>query len=351
MSSLIESQVAADRVTYIRTRECMPPGQDDGTHREPRASRRRIHQAAVNHYTIRSDDTTLEIWSGKRIQHGDESRSEWQRALKHDARQAFLNLNVTTGAALAGSYSTTSPLSAGAGDAENSLLTNMAEAIPRAFTTLRFERNTGALKPSPVPIELSSGHLHYYRYTVGGMWTVWEPDRTLARWTRVPRRIAVGSDTARPVWFALREANARRVVSVSRDCTLEADAKFGIRVTIHAAKGRSHNAITNSEFGIDGAIAAFHDDRLSDELVAAMLPKLPSVTVLQLRQALGRVAGPVFPTPAVTISASGAVRINPDDERCWVGEYAVRQNDSTSQWPEVSGELFTIRPATNAAAG
>ena len=161
------------------------------------------------------------------------------------------------------------------------------------------------------------------------MWTVWEPDRTLARWTRVPRRLAVGSDTARPVWFALREANARRVVSVSRDCTLEADAKFGI----------------------DRAIAAFHDDRLSDELVAAMLPKLPSVTVLQLRQALGRVAGPVFPTPAVTISASGAVRINPDDERCWVGEYAVRQNDSTSQWPEVSGELFTIRPATNAAAG
>ena len=300
----------------------------------------------MSHYTIRSDDTTLEIWSGKRIQHGDESRSEWQRALKHEARQSFTSLKDTTGAALAGCYSTTGPLVAGAGDAENSLFTNMVEVIPRAFTTLRFERSTGAPKPSPVPIELSSGHLHYYRYTVGGMWTVWEPDRTLARWTRAPRRIAVGSDTARPVWFALREANARRAVFVSRDSALEADAKFGIRVTIHAARGRSHIAIANSEFGIDGAIAAFHDDRLSDDLVAAMFPKLPSVTMLQLRQALGSVAGPVFPTPAVTISASGAVRINPDDERCWVGEYAVRQNDSTSQWPEVSGELFTIRPAT-----
>ena len=33
----------------------------------------------------------------------------------------------------------------------------------------------------------------------------------------------------------------------------------------------------------------------------------------------------------------------PADERCSLGELTIRQ-DSTSKWPELSGELFTVRP-------
>ena len=295
----------------------------------------------MNPYVVRSDNTTVEIWSGKRIQHGDETRSDWQRALKAELREVFSLLDMPTDALLAGHYNSTSPAET---DTENSLFTNVGETMPHEFTALRFERGVSTPPPPPIPIDLISGHPHYYRYQVGGPWTTWKPDQIIARWTRVPRRLSVGTDTARPVWFALRQANADGLVSVSSDHHLEPGANFGVRITVHTPKNRSHKAITNSEFVIDGAIAAFHHDPLSDELVAAVLPKLPSVTERELRHALSCCAGPVFPTPAVQISKNGSLqKISPDDHRCWLGEYTVRQ-DSTSQWPEITGELFTIRP-------
>lgn len=292
-------------------------------------------------YFVRSDEATIEIWSGKRIQHGDEARSDWQRAVKSDVRQAASRWTMPPDATLAGYYNTTS---SDITDAENSLFTNMGETMPRSFTTLRFERGTGTPKSPPVPIDLISGHLHYYRYSVGGPWTTWGPDQTIARWRHVPRRVSVGTDTARPVWYALRYANSDGAVTVENVAALQPGAIFGLRIIVHTTKTRSHMAISNSEFVIDGTIAAFHHDPLSDELVAALLSKLPTVTEPDLRHALSRLAGPVFPTPAVQISKNGSLRINPADDRCWLGEYTVRQ-DSTSQWPELSGQLFTIRPA------
>ena len=74
-------------------------------------------------------------------------------------------------------------------------------------------------------------------------------------------------------------------------------------------------------------------------------PKLPAVTDLEFRHALSCSAGPLFPTPAVQISRNGYVQIDPADDRCWLGEYTVRQ-DSTSRWPELTGELFSIRRST-----
>lgn len=225
----------------------------------------------------------------------------------------------------------------------------MAETMPRAFTALRFERGAGILPEPPIPIDLTSGHLHYYRYQVGGLWTTWKPDQTLARWVHIPRRLR-GDDTARPVWFALRQANANGLVAVSSDDALEPGTNFGVRITVHATKHRLHNPISNSEFVIDGTIAAFHHDQLSDELVAALLPKLPAVTEREFRHALSCCAGPVFPTPAVQIFKNGSVQINPADDRCWLGEYTVRQ-DSTSRWPELTGELSTICPIRSRSRG
>lgn len=284
----------------------------------------------------------LEIWAGKRIQHGDEARSEWQRALKSEIRQAVSLWDAPAGATLAGYYNTTCPAIT---DVENSLFTNVGETLPRSFNSLRFERGVGAIELPPAPIDLVGGHLHYYRYWIGGDWTAWVPDRTVARWTGVPRRLSEGSDTARPVWFALRLANVEMAGAVEASGTLEAGEKFGIRVIVHATKTRSHMAIANSEFVIDGSIAAFHRDPLADDLIAALLPKFPTVAEPELRNALSQLAGPVFSSPAIQVSRGGAVKMNPADERCWLGSYEVHR-DSTSPWPELSGELFTIRPMT-----
>ena len=101
--------------------------------RDPRS----VSQSAVNHYCVRSDNATVEIWSGKRIQHGDEARSPWQRALKAELRRAFSLLDIPADGLQLGHYNSTSPIVT---DTENSLFTNPGESMPRAFTALRFER-------------------------------------------------------------------------------------------------------------------------------------------------------------------------------------------------------------------
>ena len=190
--------------------------------------------------------------------------------------------------------------------------------MPRALTALRFERGTGLPPPPPIPIDLISGHLHYYRYQVGGPWTTWKPDQTIARWAHVPRRLP-GDDTARPVWFALRQANADGLVSTSSDGALERGMNFGVRITVHTTKSRSHKAISNSEFVIDGTIAALHHDQLSDELVAVLLPKLPAVTEREFRHALTAAPGRCSRLPRFKSSRTAPYRsIPPMTAAGWV---------------------------------
>ena len=256
---------------------------DEPTDRTPDPPRHLINQL-LTPYVIRADDTTVEVWAGKRIQPGKETADAWQSELKGELREAFLRLDISSGELLAGHYNSTSPAVA---DTENSLFTNMNETMPSAlFTALRFERGTGTPPLPPNPIDLISGHLHYYRYTVGGPWTMWEPDRTLARWQHIPRRVSVGTDTARPVWFALRQANADGRVSVLTDDPVGPGTNFGLRITVHTTPTGSHRPTSNSEFVIDGAIAAFHNDQLSDALVAAVIPKLPTVTDADFRHSM-----------------------------------------------------------------
>jgi len=297
-------------------------------------------------YVVRAADKTVEVWSGKRIQPGKETADTWQSELKSEVREAFLQLGIRPGSLLAGHYNSTSPTVVDT-DTENSLFTNMKETMSAAlFTALRFERGVCAPPPGPKPIDLVSGHLHYYRYTVGGSWTTWERDQIVAHWRHIPRRVAVGTDTARPVWFALRQANTNGAVCVVADEPLPPTTNFGVRINVHTAPSRSHRPTANSEFVIDGAIAAFHNDPLSDALTASLLPRLPGVTEAEFRHAMSSLAGPLFETPAVSISAGGSAQISPADHRCLLGEYTV-DCDSNSRWPEFSGELFTIRPVTS----
>lgn len=288
-------------------------------------------------FFVRAAGTTVEVWSGYRIQFGGMERHDWQKVLKAELKAALSQLEMPAGVAFTGFYDSTDPRIA---DTENSLFTNLLESMPRGVSLLRFEQGRAGLPAPPVEIDRIGGHLHYYRYTVGGQWTTWEPAETLARWDRVPRRLP-DDGSARPVWFALREANADRLVWLST-VDLERRTQFGLRLVVHATKRGPHNAISYSEKLVDGSIAAFHNDRYSAELLSTLAPKFPGVTEEELRRALDHPAGPLFETPAIR-TKQGFVQISPADERCRVGELTIRY-DSTSRWPELSGELFTIRP-------
>jgi hypothetical protein len=162
---------------------------------------------------------------------------------------------------------------------------------------------------------------------------------TLARWDRIPRRLPANR-SARPVWFALRNASANGLISLSGG-NLDLHTNFGLRLPVHATRHGPHNAISYSEELVDGSIAAFHNDRYADELLSVLAPKFPCVAEEELRRALDHPAGPLITTPAIR-TTRGRFQISSADERCRAGELTIRQ-DSTSRWPELSGELFTIR--------
>jgi hypothetical protein len=129
--------------------------------------------------------------------------------------------------------------------------------------------------------------------------------------------------------------------------TLGTRSNFGIRLTVHATKLGPRNAISCSEELIDGAIAAFHNDRYSDELFAALAPKFPGITAEELRRALDHPIGPLIGTPAIH-ATPGLIQVSPADERCRLGELTICQ-DSESRCPELSGELFTVRSSAYAS--
>ena len=296
----------------------------------------------MNPYFVRPTATTVEVWSGYRIQFGGFEKHEWQKSVKAELRQLFTASTIPAGVPFAGYYDTTNPTIS---DTENSLFTNLRESMPKGISWLRFEHGTGSPPQPPVPIELVSGHLHYYRYEFGRQWDTWEPDQTLARWERVARRLA-GDGSARPTWYALRDANAKALVSLVKP-NLDSRTNFGIRLTVHATKNGPRNAISCSEEIIDGVIAAFHSDRYSEELFEAILPKFPRVDADELRTALLHQIGPLIATPAMQLTPN-YIQISPADERCRLGELIIRQ-DSSCSYPELSGELFTVRPITDTA--
>jgi len=291
---------------------------------------------SMDPFFIRTVGTTVEAWSGYRIQFGGEERYAWQKVFKAELKEALAGLPIPPGTPFAGYYDTTNMAIS---DTENSLFTNLRGSMPRAVEALRFEHGIGTPPDPPAPIDLIGGHLHYYRYEVGGQWMKWEPDQTLARWDHIPRRLP-GDGSARPVWYALRDANANGLISFS-GYKLDPGARFGLSLTLHATGQGPRNAISYSEELVDGTIAAFHDDRYSEELLLAAANRFPGVTKEELRRAFEHPVGPLIGTPAIR-ATHGRIWISPADERCKLGELTIRK-DSTSRWPELSGRLMTIR--------
>jgi hypothetical protein len=108
-------------------------------------------------FVVCAAGTTVEVWSGYRIQFDRQERHDWQKVLKAELREALSRLAIPVGAAFAGYYDTTD---ARVTDTENSLFTNFLESMPSGVSLLRFERGTTAPPAPPVPIALIGGHLY-----------------------------------------------------------------------------------------------------------------------------------------------------------------------------------------------
>jgi hypothetical protein len=286
-------------------------------------------------YHVHTTTNAVEAWTGYRIQFDGMERHDWQKVLKAQLKQALIRIAMPN-EPFAGFYDTTNPA---VSDVENSLFTNMTGSLPSGITVLRFERGTYAPPEPPEPIDLVGGHMHYYRYAVGGEWTTWEADEVLARWDRLPRRVPQDG-SAGPVWLALRDGHADGRVNLT-GVDLRHDENFGLRLVVHATRQGPRSAISISENLVDGTLAAFHADRYSDALFPALTRRFPSVADEQIRRAYDRPAGPLFATPAIRPFGK-SVQFSPDDERCIVGEVVILQ-DSRTRWPELSGELFSVR--------
>src|SRR5690242_15861357 len=147
-------------------------------------------------------------------------------------------------------------------------------------------------------------------YRVGGAWPWWEPAQVVARWQRVPRRLA-NDGSARPAWLAMKEAAAAGRIDVF-GAVLEDSVPFGLRMVVHATARRPRSAPAISEMVVDGTIAAFHADADDPVTVAAVLAgRMPGTSAGELA-ALGS-PGPLFSAPSFAVRGA-YVAINPCDE-------------------------------------
>jgi hypothetical protein len=282
----------------------------------------------------------VEAWSGYPLQFAGQRRFGWQDDMAADLRAALGQLAITPGEALAGMYLSTDESRC---DVENRLFTNPGSScFPSGkVSAIRFERGTGPPPAPPVPVARTAGHLYYYRYQVGGIWQWWEPGDVLARWRRVPRRIR-DDGSARPVWHAMKQAVASGQVQ-ARATALDASTPFGIRIAVHATARGPRSAPAISESLIDGIVAAFHDGDPSTPAAAALLAtRLPGTSPQEL-EALAKTgsAGALFGGSAFVVQGP-YLQISPCDERCYAGDVAISA-DAVGQYPEISGELFTLR--------
>jgi hypothetical protein len=285
----------------------------------------------------------VEAWAGYPLQFGGQRRFGWQDQMAADLHAALAGLKIPQAGVLAGEYLSTDTSRC---DTENRLFTNPGPScFPKRVSAIRFERGIGPPPSPPAPVVRAMGHLYYYRYQVGGEWHWWEPATGLARWHRVPRHLA-DDGSARPVWLAMRRAAAAGQIEMLGH-TLQAGAPFGIQITVHATSRGPYQATAISECMIDGTIAAFHQavsPAAAATARAALALRMPSVDGAELEAlAAGSSPGALFPGSALVIKGSN-IQINPSDERCIAGQVTIRP-DAQGPVPQLSGELFTVRPA------
>src|SRR5438132_257653 len=121
---------------------------------------------------------------------------------------------------------------------------------PRRF---RWERGLDVPPPQPLA---AAGGVHYYRYSPGAGFRVWQCHTTLARWSGVPRLLA-HDGSARPMWLSLREALLNGTVEVLQP-PLEEMTRFGLRVEVRAPARGPRSAPAVSEALVDGVLCALH---------------------------------------------------------------------------------------------
>jgi hypothetical protein len=286
----------------------------------------------------------VEAWSGYPLQFAGQRRFGWQEQMAADLRAALGGLAAGPGEVLTGEYLSTekSPC-----DVENRLFTNLGTAsVPKDVSSIRFERGPGEPPHPPAPVARLNGHLYYYRYRLSGGWQWWEPAATLARWHRATRHLP-DDGSCRPVWLAMKQAAAVGQIEVVGPSPDDA-APFGVRIVVHATSRGPRRVAAISESVIDGTIAAFQAGTSTAAAVtvaAALAPHLPGVEAASI-QALAAMSspGPLFATPPFVIKGS-YVQISPCDERCDLGQVTI-QPDAHGPFPQLSGELFILRPVT-----
>lgn len=297
-------------------------------------------------YVIRASRDIVEVWSGYQIQFDGMRRFAWQDELVRDLKDALARMVCQAGDALSAVYNTTV---GGRCDVENRLFTNPGAAtFPVGTTAIRWERGV-VVPPSPTEIDAIAG-MHYYRYSPGAGFSVWQPDRTVARWSGVERRLA-HDGSARPMWLALREAVFDGRVEILPP-PIENEVRFGLSIEVRAPRRGPRSAPAISEALVDGALCALHAGATVGDapgLASALAKRLASVEPTRLLDLVTERAAALAGSP-FKLSGSRAVQLSPADEFCDAGEVRI-VNDPSLAVLVTSAALFTLRAAGTTSSG
>ena len=225
-------------------------------------------------------------------------------------------------------------------DAENVLLYNIGASAFRVLSKngLCFERGSGLI-PVSNPYNLSMMS-HFYHYSQGSEFRLWEKDILLASWPEISIPTLTATSKPHLFWYALKKTEEVNYSCQKQGAPLK---QFGLDIQLHIPEKAWCNLAILIKPLLDGVISAFHEQSAPcDNRMLQRLSALTNSSEEKIKQLLCEKIYPVLGArPIVSAFGKNGIIWNPEDDACVACRVTVRRNGKNKKW-NMKGQLFSV---------
>jgi len=220
-------------------------------------------------------------------------------------------------------------------DVENVLLYNIGASAFKILSGngLCFERGFGSV---PLPDSDNLLMNHYYNYSQGSTFRLWNEKATLASWREITLPDTTSISKPHLFWYALKTGNVEYVSH------LDLPKRFGIDIQLFIPENAWCNLATIIKPLLDGVIAAFHKQSAPCEnVVLQRLSALTGSSVSEVERLFYEVVYPILGTRQIVSAFQQGIKWNPEDDACVACKVKVQRSIDNQSW-SMDGRLFSV---------
>ena len=273
-------------------------------------------------------DNQVNAWS---VQYIPFEPKDWRRTMRDELRLAINEIS-PDGNGLYAAYISESDQFC---DVENVLLYNIGASAFKTLSSygLCFERG---FDPAPVSDTNNLALSHYYHYSQGSAFRLWEENKTLASWQKIALPTLTSTSKPHMFWYALKTGDVRCAHHVA---PLK---QFGLDIRLRLPETAWCNLAVLIKPLLDGVISAFHEQDVPCENI--MLQRLAALTgssVAEAERLLFAVVYPVLEARPIVSAYRQGIIWNPEDDACVACRVTVQRSADNKSW-SMDGRLFSV---------